>query len=108
NGFIYMVGRAGDVINVGGLKVAPTEVEEAALRHEDVKDCVCTAAQDARMGNVVCLLVVPKEGKAFDGPAIQKFLRQYLEAYKVPKMVKEIDQVPRTYNGKIDRKRVKV
>ena len=106
NGMIFLVGRSGDVINVGGLKVAPTEVEEAALRHESVADCVCTSADDKRMGKVVKLLVVVKDGCVFDPADIQNMLRGYLEAYKVPKYVERIDEVPRTYNGKIDRKRL--
>ena len=52
------------------------------------------------------ILSVMKEGKELDAKAIQDHLRQYLEAYKVPKIIDTIDEVPRTYNGKIDRKKL--
>ncbi len=106
NGFVYMTGRSGDVINVGGLKVAPTEVEEAALRCEDIADCACTSREDKRMGKAIRLLVVIKDGRPFDPEAIQGTLRQYLEAYKVPKVIEQVDSIPRTFNGKIDRKKL--
>ncbi|MBQ3423611.1 MAG: long-chain fatty acid--CoA ligase [Clostridia bacterium] len=106
DGYIFLVGRSGDVINVGGLKVAPTEVEETALRYEGIADCVCTSTDDKHMGKVVRLLVVMKDGWELNPGEIQNMLRQHLEAYKVPKYIDQIDEVPRTFNGKIDRKRL--
>lgn len=51
-GYVYMLGRKGDVINIGGLKIAPTEVENVVLRYPDIADCACFAVED-RMGGVV-------------------------------------------------------
>ena len=50
-GFVYMLGRRGDVINIGGLKIAPTEVENVVLRYPDIADCACFAKED-RMGQI--------------------------------------------------------
>ena len=58
NGFIYIAGRKGDVINVGGLKVAPTDVEEAALAYDGIEDCICIPVDDAILGKALKLLVV--------------------------------------------------
>ena len=106
-GFLYLVGRRDDVINVGGLKVAPTEVEDEALRFEKIADCACAPYQDPVMGRCVKLFVVMKPGFSCDAAEITSFLESRLEAYKIPKVIEEIAEIPRTYNGKIDRKKLK-
>lgn len=105
-GFIYNLGRQGDVINVGGLKVAPTEVEAVALWYDAVADCICVPVDDRISGKAVKLFVVLKPGTVLDGRALRSHLMKHLENYKVPKYIEEIDEVPRTFNGKIDRKRL--
>ena len=108
-GFIYIVGRKGDVINVGGRKVAPAEVEEKALAYPGISDCICVPVQDKITGMAVKLLVVLGEKpQDFQAAALREFLSQSLENYKVPKSIEIIDQVPRTYNGKIDRKKFSI
>ena len=105
HGFVYIIGRKGDVINVSGLKVAPTEVEEAALAFEGIRDCICVPMADAVSGQAVRLWVVPEDKSLFDRRTLVRFLRTRLEKYKIPTVIDIIDEVPRTYNGKIDRKR---
>ena len=102
-GRLFFAGRGDDVINVGGFKVAPTEVESAALRCPGVKDCICIGIQ-ARMGTALKLLVVMQENHPFDPKAVAAAIRPHLEPYKVPSVIEQIDEVPRTYNGKINRK----
>ena len=103
-GFIYVTGRKDDVINVGGLKVAPTEVEDAALDYEGVEDCICIAVPDKITGSALKLLVVYKEGREFNPAEINSFLKKRLENYKVPNFYERVDKVARTFNGKINRK----
>lgn len=103
-GFIYVSGRKGDVINVGGLKVAPTEVEAAALAIDNVEDCICIPVDDRISGKALKLLVVCEEEEKFDPRQIQKDLSLKLEAYKVPRFIEKTDKVERTYNGKLNRK----
>lgn len=102
-GRLFFAGRGDDVINVGGFKVAPTEVESAALRCPGVKDCICVGVQ-ARMGTALKLLVVMDAEHPFDPKAVAAAIRPHLEPYKVPSVIEQIDEVPRTYNGKINRK----
>ena len=106
NGYLYLVGRRDDVINVGGLKIAPTEVEDVALRHPMVDECVCIPYEDKVYGRVVKMLVKVCEGYALDAAALSAYLQEKLEAYKIPKYIVEIDEIPRTFNGKIDRKKI--
>ena len=106
NGYLYLVGRRDDVINVGGLKIAPTEVEDVALRHPSVNECVCIPYEDRVYGKVVKMLVKVNEGFTLDASALSAYLEEKLEAYKVPKYIVETDEIPRTFNGKIDRKKI--
>ena len=62
-GMLHLTGREDDVINVGGFKVAPTEVEDAVLSFPDVKDCVCLPVDHIITGKALKLLVVMKKGK---------------------------------------------
>ena len=105
-GYLFLVGRRDDVINVGGFKIAPTEVEDVALRYPDIQECVCIPYKDANLGTCVKLLVCLKPGCSLDVPKIIDYLEKNLEFYKIPKFVEQIDSVPKTYNGKIDRKKL--
>lgn len=103
-GRLHIGGRENDVINVGGYKVAPTEVEDAALAIPGVKDCVCISAPHPIMGRALKLLVVMAEGAEFSKRTIARSLAQHLEPYKIPLLYEQVEAVARTYNGKIDRK----
>ncbi len=102
NGFVYIIGRKGDVINVGGLKVAPTEVEEAALEFDGITDCICIAVPDRISGHVPKLLYISEQD--LDLRALSEFLAKRLEIYKIPKQYERVDEIAKTYNGKKDRK----
>ena len=104
NGYVYIIGRKGDVINVGGMKVAPTEVESATLEFDLVEDCICIGVDDAIAGKSLKLLVVMADGKELDQRNLRSFLSTKLESYKVPMQYEQVDHVERTYNGKLNRK----
>ena len=106
DGFLFLVGRRDDVINIGGLKVAPTEVEDVALRYDAIEECACVPYEDRTYGRVMKMYVVLKEGYSFDADEITSFLESKLEAYKLPKFIECILEIPKTYNGKIDRKKL--
>lgn len=103
-GMLRLEGRQGDVINVGGYKVAPTEVEDAALSLHEIKDCICIAVDHPVTGQALKLLVVVAEGMTFDKRQIARALKDRLEVYKVPLLYEQVEKIQRTYNGKIDRK----
>ena len=102
-GNIYYDGRKGDVINLSGYKVAPTEVEEVALLDETIKECICIESVNKLGMPVLKLLVVPRN-EEFDPKALTKLIASKLEPNKVPKLIETIEEVRRTFNGKIDRK----
>ena len=103
-GYIYISGRKGDVINVGGLKVAPSDVEEVALGMDDIDDCICIAIDDKVTGQALKLLVVLHDGAEWNMQKTMSYLAQHLENYKVPHKFELVDHIERTYNGKLNRK----
>jgi acyl-CoA synthetase (AMP-forming)/AMP-acid ligase II len=103
-GRLHLTGRSGDIINIGGYKVNPVEVEDAALTFPDVADCICTASPHPVLGTALKLYIVPKNGSTLDRKALSAHLTQKLERYKVPLLYCLADHIERTYNGKPDRK----
>ena len=103
-GMLHLAGREDDVINVGGFKVAPTEVENVAMEIPEIIDCICVAAQHPVLGTALKLLVVLEDGAQLDKKKIARYIKSELESYKVPFAYEAVDSICRTYNGKIDRK----
>ena len=103
-GMLHIQGRESDVINVGGYKVAPTEVEDVAMSIEGIRDCICIPAEHRIMGKTVKLLVVMNDDATFDKRMIARYIAARLEPYKVPQLYEQVDAIARTYNGKLDRK----
>lgn len=105
NGELILVGRSNDTINLGGFKIAPTEVEEVVRQVPFVDECLLIPV--TRGGNIsLKLLVVLKSGMELDTSAIQKIIGEKLENYKMPKQIVAVDEILKTFNGKIDRKKM--
>lgn len=105
DGYIYMLGRDDDVINCAGIKIAPEEIEEVVLKCSAVKDCACVSAEDAISGQVPKLFVVVNEEE--DLAKVQEWMMNKLDRNKMPRYVCPIEEIPRTYNGKIMRKKLR-
>lgn len=103
-GLLHLKGREDDVINVGGFKVAPTEVEDAAMAFPKLKDCICIAIDHPITGRALKLLVVMNDGQFLNKRELAMHLRDKLEPYKVPMLYEQVEKVARTFNGKLDRK----
>lgn len=103
-GRLHLLGRNDDVINVGGYKVAPTEVEDAALAHPGIADCICVSVPSAITGQALKLCYVTHDGHDLAKRELAQFLLQRIERHKVPLLYERVEKVPRTFNGKLDRK----
>lgn len=105
DGYVYMLGRADDIINVGGEKVSPIEVENAAGEYELLRECACIGADDPNgvLGQVPVLFVVT-DSPDFTEAGIQTFLAARLERCKLPQQYITLPELPRNRMGKIDRK----
>lgn len=108
DGYIYMLGRADDIINVGGEKVSPIEVENMASQYDGIRECACVGGDDPEgvFGQIPVLFVVP-EGAELDEDAVTRFLSTRIEQYKLPKKYILVDEIPRNRMKKVDRKRLR-
>jgi amino acid adenylation domain-containing protein len=105
DGFLFITGRAKDIINRGGEKIAPARVEEVLLRHRSIAEAVAFAMPDPLLGETVAAAVVLKAGAALDRPtgAIRAFAAPYLAPFELPQRVMVVAEIPRTPQGKISR-----
>ncbi len=106
DGYIYLFGRADDIINCGGIKVSPDEIEESARKTGYIADCVCIGVNDDITGQAVGLYVVAKNTKTYDEKEFRRMLSAALEPERMPKTIVLIDSVPRTDNGKVIRRQI--
>ncbi len=107
DGDVILLGRAGDVINIGGKKVSPEEIEDIAKKMPMVADCACVPVHDPIKGNVPKLFIKVAPGYKFLVADIRDWLLNHMESFKVPLFYEEIDEIPRTSNGKILRRNLK-
>jgi len=105
DGFIFMLGRADDIINVGGEKVSPIEVENIAQEYGGVRECACIGVHDPEgiVGQVPVLYVAAENGMV-DEDALLKYLARRMEKYKLPQEFIQVDKLPRNQMKKLDRK----
>jgi acyl-CoA synthetase (AMP-forming)/AMP-acid ligase II len=102
DGFLWIQGRESDMINRGGLKVSPEEVEEVLAGHPDVADACVAGIHDARLGEVPYAWVVPSG--PFDPAALEAWCRERMAPYKVPVGFEVIETIPRSEIGKVLRR----
>ena len=103
-GYLYYIGRKDDIINLGGYKIAPTDVENLALQSGLVHECLCIEDRDEYDVPYIKLLVVVENKSKFDPVALNAFLSDRLEKYKIPRVIEAVDTLIKTFNGKTDRK----
>jgi acyl-CoA synthetase (AMP-forming)/AMP-acid ligase II len=99
DGFVWIEGRLSDMINRGGLKVHPGEVEEVLRLSPSVADVAVVGAPDDRLGEVPCAFVV--ERGSVDDDALEALCRTHLAPYKVPVRFERVAALPRNDVGKV-------
>jgi long-chain acyl-CoA synthetase len=103
DGFVWIEGRVSEMINRGGLKVFPGEVEEAIRHAAGVADVAVVGAPDDRLGEVPWAFVVSTGGAPVDRDAVVATCRDRLAPYKVPARVLVVESLPRNEVGKVVR-----
>ncbi|MFG2087028.1 acyl-CoA synthetase [Spirillospora sp. NPDC048824] len=104
DGTIVLLGRGSLMINTGGEKVYPEEVEVALKDHPDVYDAVVVGLPDERFGERVAALIAPRPGAEVTLEQLTGYCRGRLAGYKLPRQIKVVDEVQRTAVGKSDYK----
>jgi fatty-acyl-CoA synthase len=107
DGSLTLLGRGSVVINTGGEKVFPEEVEEVLKTHASVRDAVAVGVPDERFGEIVAAVVEAADGADVDADDVITHVRSKLAAYKAPKQVLVVSTIGRAPNGKVDYKRLK-
>ena len=101
---MYFVSRKDDIIKTKGEKVSPKEVEHTINSLEGIIDTAVIPVQDQILGNAIKAFVVKKKESNIKDKDILKFCSEKLEPFMVPKYIEFIDQLPKSINGKIDKK----
>ena len=106
-GFYYLIGRRDDVINCGGYKVVPLEVENCILEMVGIAEVAVAAAPHRLLGSVVKAFVVPREGAVVDGRDVRRHCLRRLASHKVPFHVEVVPSLPKNSVGKVVRRRLR-
>lgn len=106
-GFLNIVDRKKDMILVSGFNVFPNEIEEVVMLHPGVLEAAAVGVPGKDSGEIVKLVVVRKPGVSLDEKTLISHCRQYLTAYKVPKVIEFRDELPKTNVGKILRRELR-
>jgi acyl-coenzyme A synthetase/AMP-(fatty) acid ligase len=106
DGAIRFLGRGSGVINTGGEKVHPAEVEDALLAHPDVTDAAVVGVPDDTWGERV-VAVVATANRSLTDTELQALVRRRLAGYKAPRRIVLVSRLPRTPAGKLELSRVK-
>jgi fatty-acyl-CoA synthase len=102
-GYLHILGRRKEMIIRGGFNVYPREVEDRLHAHPAVLDVAVVGLPDEVLGEVACACIVPVEGAIVTGGEIRDFCREVLADYKVPDLVRFLDEFPLTGSGKVRR-----
>jgi acyl carrier protein len=102
-GYLFVTGRIKEIINRGGEKISPREVDESLLAHPMVVQAVTFAIPHARLGEDVAAAIVLKPNAAATERQLQKFVAARLADFKVPRRIVVVDEIPIGSTGKVQR-----
>jgi long-chain acyl-CoA synthetase len=107
DGWFYLVDRKKDQINAAGYKVWPREVEDVLYSHPAVREAAVVGVPDAYRGETVKAFVSLRPGATADADELVAFCRERMAAYKYPRQVEFVDELPKTASGKILRRELR-
>jgi acyl-CoA synthetase (AMP-forming)/AMP-acid ligase II len=102
-GYLYLTGRLNEIINRGGEKISPREIDEVLLDHPAVMQAVTFAMPHEKLGEEVAAAVVLADGIALAERELRDFCAGRLADFKVPRTVLILDEIPKGATGKIQR-----
>ncbi|MBI4773093.1 MAG: AMP-binding protein [Deltaproteobacteria bacterium] len=108
DGYIYIVDRKKELIIRGGYNVYPREIEEVLYKHPAVLEAAVVGVPSEDLGEEVAAFVVVRPGVAADENDIRSFVRERVAPYKYPRIVRLMEELPKTHTGKILKRRIKL
>jgi long-chain acyl-CoA synthetase len=106
-GWVYVVDRKKDMINASGFKVWPREVEDVLYTHPGVREAAVVGEPDEYRGETVAAYVSLRPGNGVPGEELVDYCKERLAAYKYPRRVEILDELPKTLSGKILRRELR-
>ncbi|WP_214369371.1 class I adenylate-forming enzyme family protein [Pseudonocardia sp. H11422] len=107
DGWFYIVDRKKDQINAGGYKVWPREVEDVLYEHDAVREAAVVGVPDSYRGETVKAYVSLRPGRSADEAELIAFCKERMAAYKYPRQIEFLDEVPKTVTGKVLRRELR-
>jgi fatty-acyl-CoA synthase len=102
-GYLSIAGRKKDMIRSGGENIYSAEIEDVLYRHEAIKEVAIIGIPDPKFLEVVCAVIVKKDGTTLSEEEVVTYCRQFLASYKKPSKVIFVDEIPRTPSGKVQK-----
>jgi len=102
-GYLYITGRLKELINRGGQKISPREIDEALLEHPAVRQAVAFAVPHPRLGEGIAAAVVTEPGPPPAESELRRYLARKLAPYKVPQQIVFVESIPKGPSGKLQR-----
>jgi acyl-CoA synthetase (AMP-forming)/AMP-acid ligase II len=102
-GYLRLTGRLKELINRGGEKISPLEVDEVLMDHPAIQQCVTFAVPHDKLGEEVAAAVVLREGKTCTDRELREFAEKRLADYKVPRKILFLAEIPKGATGKLQR-----
>lgn len=103
HGYLYLTGRIKEIVNRGGEKVSPKEVDEALLQHPAVSEAVCFGIAHPTLGEDLAAAVVCHSASTADEAELRHFLMERISHFKVPSRILLLDEIPKSSIGKVQR-----
>jgi acyl-CoA synthetase (AMP-forming)/AMP-acid ligase II/acyl carrier protein len=103
DGYLFIAGRLKEIINRGGEKISPREVDEVILQHPAVAEAISFAIPHGTLGEDIVAAVVLRKSKAVTGRELQRFVGTQLAEFKIPQRILFVDEIPKGATGKTQR-----
>jgi acyl-CoA synthetase (AMP-forming)/AMP-acid ligase II/acyl carrier protein len=103
DGYLFITGRLKEIINRGGEKIAPREIEDIIIHHPAVAEVIAFAVPHETLGEDVAVAVVLREKAAVTEREVQQFVAAHLAEFKIPRRVVFVDEIPKSATGKPQR-----
>jgi len=103
DGYLKITGRLKEIINRGGEKISPLEVDNVLMEHPAIQQVVTFAVEDKMLGEDVAAAVVLAEGASLSEAELKEYANAHLAKFKVPKHIRFLDEIPKGATGKLQR-----
>ena len=103
DGYLRLTGRLKEIINRGGEKISPREVDDVLLGHPAVRQALCFAIPHAQLGEEIGAAVELEPGAHLEASELRTWARTRLPAFKVPRIIRVVDEIPKGPTGKLQR-----